>query len=207
MGGGGSSRAADEANRQEQQRQAAIRGTQARVNQVFDSPQRGADISDFVGAMRDYYQQDLDRQKVDTDRQLRFAMARGGLLGGSVNVDTQKQFGEQYGRGLLDVERRAQGAGAELEAADQDARARLISLATSGLDATTAASQAAAAMRTNLAAGKSQAQAQGLGDAFGQFSQFIKQSREAAEKRRGIDDAYGLGGLYNTASQYRYGGG
>lgn len=207
MGGGGSSRSADEANRQEQQRQAAIRGTQARVNQVFDSPQRGADISDFVGAMRDYYQQDLDRQKVDTDRQLRFAMARGGLLGGSVNVDTQKQFGEQYGRGLLDVERRAQGAGAELEAADQDARARLISLATSGLDATTAASQAAAAMRTNLAAGKSQAQAQGLGDAFGQFSQFIKQSREAAEKRRGIDDAYGLGGLYNTASQYRYGGG
>lgn len=202
MGGGGSSRAADEANRMEQQRQAAIRGTQARVNQVFDSPQRAADIADFVGAMRDYYQQDLDRQKLDTDRQLRFAMARGGLLGGSVNVDTQKQFGEQYGRGLLDVERRAQGAGAELEAADQDARARLISLATSGLDATTAASQAAAALRTNLAAGKSTAQAQGLGDAFGNFAQFIKQSRENAEKRRGADDAYGRMALYNTG----YGG-
>lgn len=207
MGGGSTSRAGEEANRMEQQRQAAIKGTQARVNQVFNSPERAGDISNFVGAMRDYWGQDLDRQKAETDRQLRFAMARGGLMGGSVNRDTQKEFGEQYGRGLLDVERRALGAGAELEAADQDARARLISLATSGLDATTAASQAAAALRTNLAAGKSAAQAGGLGDAFGNFAQFIKQSRESAEKRRGVDDAYGLGGLYNTANQFRYGGG
>ena len=202
MGGGSTSRAGEEANRMEQQRQAAIKGTQARVNATFDSPGRQADIAGLVSATRTFFGQDLDRQKADTDRQLRFAMARGGLMGGSVNRDTQKEFGEQYGRGLLEVERRALGAGSELEASDQDARARLISLATSGLDATTGASQAAAALRTNLAAGKSAAQANGLGDAFGNFAQFIKQSRESAEQRRGADDAYGRMALYNTG----YGG-
>jgi hypothetical protein len=203
MSGGSSNRAADEANRAEAARQAAIKGTQARVNQVFDGSNRQADIADYVNATRTYFGQDLDRQKDETDRQLKFAMARNGLMGGSVNRDTQKQFGEEYGRGLLEVERKAQGAGAELEAADQDARARLIQLATSGLDATTAASQAAAALRTNLAAGKAGATANGLGDMFGTFSQFIRDSREEASKRNAADTAYARMALYNTG----YGGG
>ena len=130
---GGSNRAAQEANRAEQARQAAIAGTQARVNQVFDSPGREADIADYVGAVREYFTDDLSRQKTNSDRDLKFALARGGNIGGSTQRDQQKVLGEEYGRGVLEVERRSQGAGAELRANDQDARARLISLATSGL--------------------------------------------------------------------------
>ena len=188
MAGGGSNRAANEANRQEQERQAAIAGTQARVNQVFNDPTRAADISDYVGAIRDYQTGDLDRQKVDADRSLRFALARGGLTGGSTQRDQQQRFGEDYSRGVLEVERRAQGAGAELEAADQDARARLIQLATSGLDTTTAAQQAGAALRSNLEAGKSAAMVGGLGDMFGGVKSFASQAKDAAEKRRALRD-------------------
>jgi hypothetical protein len=184
---GGSDDAAKQARRDEQARLAAIARTQGAVNNVFDSPQRAADIADFVKATRQFYGQDLDQQKAVADRQLRFSLARGGQIGSSLQLDKQTQFGKDYAKGLLALDQKARGAGANLEAADQDARGRLISLATSGLDATTAASQAAAAMRSNLQSNQSTAQAQGLGDIFGSFSKFYQDTRDAAERRRGWD--------------------
>lgn len=207
--GGGSNSAAKEANRQEAERQATIRNTQSAVNSVFDSPQRQADIADFVGATRQFYQQDLNRQKADADRNLTFALAKSGLIGGSTQVDQQRVLGDDYSRGLLASEQKAQGAGASLEAADQDARARLISLATSGLDATTAASQAAASMRSNLQAGRSAAELGSLGDSFGQINDFVTRSRDAQKYRQGyLDSAPGgkRAALYGGASGSGYGG-
>lgn len=177
-------RAADEANRIEQDRQASIGRTQSAVNAVFNDPKREGDIADYIAAMRGLGTQDLDRQKKETDRNLRFALARGGLIGGSTQIDQAREFGETYGRGKLDIERRAQGAGAELRAADQDARGRLISLATSGLDATTAAQQAGAAMRSNIEAGRATGLAAGMGDVFSRFNKFIDKSEEASVRRR-----------------------
>lgn len=188
-------KAADEAAKAEAERQAAIKATQTAVNGVFDGPARAAEIGDYVSATRDYYTQGLNRQKSDTDRELRFALARGGLTGGSTQNDQAKRFADTYTRGLLDVERKAQGAGANVEGADQDARARLIALATSGLDATTGASQAAAALRTNLAAGEGDRQVGALGDAFASFKTFIDRSRESSERRRANrDTGFGLYG-------------
>lgn len=206
MSGGGSNRAANEANRMEQERQAQIAATQGRVNQIFNDPSRAADISDYVGAVREYFTDDLNRQKTDSDRQLRFALARGGLTGGSTQRDQQQRFAEDYGRGVLNIEQRALGAGADLEASDQDARARLIQLATSGLDATTAAQQASAAMRSNLQAGRSTAMAQGLGDMFGSVKGFADQAKDAYNTRRANRDAqislYGP----SAATGFYYGG-
>jgi hypothetical protein len=204
---GGSDKAQREAQANEQARLAAITGTQSAVNGVFNSPQRAADIADYVGALRTYYGDDLNEQKANTDRQLKFALARGGLTGGSTQIDQQKTVGKDYAKGLLNVDRKARGAGAELEASDQDARARLISLATSGLDATTAASMAASSMRSNLESGKSAAQLQGIGDAFGgPLQNFFKNSADAAVRRRAVDDAYGRVGLYQSNPNFGYGG-
>lgn len=187
MGGSSNNDAADQARRDELARQASIARTQAAVNGVFDSPQRAADINDFVGATRQFYTRDLDEQKSLADRQLRFSLARGGQVGGSLQRDKQSQFGRDYAKGVLAVDQRARGAGADLEAQDQDARARLIGLATSGLDATTAASQSAAAMRSSLQGANSTARAQGLGDIFGSFAKFYQDTQDARERRRGWD--------------------
>lgn len=192
MSGGGDNRAADQARRDEEARAAAIRNTQGRINQVFDSPQRAADIADAVGAYREYGLQDLDRQKQVADRQSKFALASRGLIGGSTHVDQQAEFGRKYSRGVLDIERAARGVGANIEAADQDNRARLISLATTGLDATTGAQQAAASMRTALEAGKSGSQMQGLADVFGQFAKYYEDSRIAKRNREADQRAFGL---------------
>lgn len=186
---GPSNNAAREAQRTEDARQAAITATQGRVNQVFDSPQRQADIDSFVGDLRQFYTRDLDEQKGNSDRELKFALARSGQTGGSTQIDQQRDSAKAYSKGLLNIDQRALGAGADLQAADQDSRSRLIQLATSGLDATTAASQASAAMRSSLQAGKSTAQTQGLGDVFSQFRTFTDRAREASERRRGLGDS------------------
>lgn len=193
--GGSSNSAAKAANQAEAQRQQSIKATQGAVNGVFNSPSRQADIHNFVGATRDFYNQELDRQKGDADRALKFALAKSGLTGGSTQVDQQGLLGQNYARGVLTAEQKAQGAGASLEASDQDARARLISLATSGLDATTAAQQAAASMRNNLQAGQSAAQIGSLGDVFGAFNQFSKDAN-AAQIRRQANQEAGIG-LYS----------
>lgn len=181
--------AADVAARLEMERQAAIKETQGRINTVFDNPRRARDISDFVSAVRTKSMEDLARQNTDAARELKFALARGGLSGGSVNVDQNRRLSDDYNRGLINVESRAQGAGAQLEAADQDARARLIQLATSGLDATTAASQAAAGLRSNFETARSQAFGEQLGDQFATVGGFVKQRRDEAARRQANRDA------------------
>lgn len=200
MSGGGSNKAANEANAMEQQRQASIAGTQRAVNRVFDSPGREADIADYVSALRELQTGELAREKADADRQTKFALARNGQIGGGTHVDQSRRLAEAYGRGTLQVERNAQTAGSELRAADQDARARLISLATSGLDATTAATQASQAMRVNLESAKGSMQAASFGDVFSRFAKFQEASREAAERRRADRNA---GWLYQPMG---YGG-
>ncbi|MFV7424010.1 hypothetical protein ACNPNN_13155 [Stenotrophomonas geniculata] len=192
--------AADVAARMEMERQERIREAQGRINQVFDNPRRARDIADFVSATRSKLMEDLNRQNTDAARELKFSLARGGLSGGSVNVDQNRRLTDEYNRGLINVEGRAQGAGAQLEAADQDARARLIQLATSGLDATTAASQAAAGLRSNFENARSQAFGEQLGDQFATIGGFVKNRREEAARRQANRDAnfnlYGGGAAY-----------
>ncbi len=192
--------AADVAARLEMERQERIREAQGRINQVFDNPRRARDIADFVSATRSKLTEDLNRQNTDAARELKFSLARGGLSGGSVNVDQNRRLTDEYNRGLINVEGRAQGAGAQLEAADQDARARLIQLATSGLDATTAASQAAAGLRSNFENARSQAFGEQLGDQFATIGGFVKNRREEAARRQANRDAnfnlYGGGAAY-----------
>jgi hypothetical protein len=192
--------AADVAARMEMERQERIRESQGRINQVFDNPRRARDIADFVSATRSRLTDDLNRQNTDATRELKFSLARGGLSGGSVNVDQNRRLGDEYNRGLLNVEGRAQGAGAQLEAADQNMRAQLIQLATSGLDSTTAASQAAAGLRSNFENARSQTSADQLGDQFATIGGFVKSRREEAARRQANRDAnfnlYGGGAAY-----------
>lgn len=192
--------AADVAARMEMERQERIREAQGRINQVFDNPRRARDIADFVSATRSKLMEDLNRQNTDAARELKFSLARGGLSGGSVNVDQNRRLTDEYNRGLINVEGRAQGAGAQLEAADQDARARLIQLATSGLDATTAASQAAAGLRSNFENARSQAFGEQLGDQFAGITGFVKRRLEESGQRKAVRDSnfslYGGGAAY-----------
>jgi hypothetical protein len=193
--GGSSNSAQRQAQQQERERQAAITASTGRINDVFNDPARQGQYDQLVRDTQAYYQKDLDRQKGDTDRQLKFAMARGGQTGGSVSIDQNKRVGEDYLRGVVEANRRAQGAGADLRQSDEQARSNLLAMAQSGLDATTASSQAASSMRNNLLSGQAGATAQGLGNMFGGMSDVFRRSQDAAEMRRG--QKYGMSQIYS----------
>jgi hypothetical protein len=172
-------------------RQGKMQEATDRVNSVFDDPRRALDLQDFINAIRENFRLDADRQKSTADRRLKFSMARSGLTGGSASADANRTLGEEYTRGLLNAENRAQEAQGDLRGQDEDSRLGIISMVRQGLDATTAASRAGAAMRSNVQAASGKALSEGLGDMFGSTAGIYKQQEEAAERRRGERAAYG----------------
>ena len=201
--GGGNNNAQRAAERQERERQAAIQRSVGSIDRVFDDPARQGQYDDLYRATHQYLTDDLNRQKQQTDRGTRFAMARGGLTGGSASVDANRRIGEDFLRGTVEASRRAQGAAADLRMQDEQSRLSLLAMAQSGLDATTAAARAGSEMQNNLLAGRAQSTAQGLGDMFGNFGDLYRRSQESAAERRGQRDVYNL--LYQPG--FGYGGG
>jgi hypothetical protein len=192
MGSNNSAKRAQQAAAEaEADRQAAMQQSTRRVNAVFDSPDRAAQLDDFLQAIRDNFRTDADRQKQVADRRLKFSMARAGLSGGSAAVDANRTLGEEYTRGILNAEARAQEAQGELKSQDEASRLGLIGMIRQGLDSTTAAQRAGAAMSSNAQIAKGSAMADGLGDIFGNTASIYKQQTEAAERRRGERAAYG----------------
>lgn len=191
MSGGSSNSAQRSAEAAERERQAQIRGSVGRINEAFDNPNRQREIGDYLGATRQFYMNDLNRQKGETDRSLKFAMARSGQTGGKVAIDNAARVGQDYNRGVIESDRRAQSAAADLRSQDEGSRLGLIQMAQSGLDATTGSSRALSALQNNLQAGRATSTAQGLGDAFGTFANLFKRSQEAAAARRGEKYVYG----------------
>jgi len=195
MGLGGGGKAAKAAAKQEQDRQDQIGRTTRRVNEIYDSPDRAAQQGSFFRSINKLLTDDVNRQHVDAQRNLKFANARSGNTGGSVAADNGVVLGKEYSRSLLDATRKAQGALADVRSADATGRANLIQLAQSGLDTGSAATQAAESMQVSLGNARKSAMG-GIPEAFKTTSDIWKRSQEAAEKRRGMTTP--VGGLYGS---------
>lgn len=182
--GGSSDDAAKQAQADEAARQATITADDASINNLFNSPDRQAQIGDFLDASRKYYNTDLTRQKTQNDLQLKFAEARNGQTGGSVAIDAGKRAGEDYQTGLLNAERLAQTGAANLRGQDESAKLNLLSLAQSGADTTTINQEGASYLRNNLDAAKSGEDVSQLSNTFNDFSNIYAQSQQNAQNRQ-----------------------
>ena len=181
---GGNNNAQRDAQREEDRRRAEITRNTQQANAIFDSPERQAQYDDFYGATRELGMQDLDKQKSNADRQAKFALARSGQTGGSRARDVGTSLGEDYIKGLLTVDQRALAGKSDLMASDNASRQNVLSMIMSGMDLTTANSNAASALRSNLEAGKSTRLAGGLGDLFGGVSNLAQKSDEERIRRQ-----------------------
>lgn len=193
--GSGNNNAQRNAERTEAERIRRIQEGSGEVNRVYDDPRREGQIGDVITAVRDDFMERLNNDKADTDRQGKFAMARSGQAGGSVQRDFGTRVGKQYQRGVLDVERRAQGVGSSLRQQDNSARQELLMMVQGGLDMSTARQQAASGMQNTLQSGRSQALTDDVGNAFGTFADLFKRSQESAAARRAELN------MYNTIYQ------
>lgn len=181
---GGESNSTKLAREAENARLAKAAEATTRIDSIYNSDERQQQYTDYAGALRNYFTEDADRQKTIADRNLKFSMARAGLTGGSASADAGKTLSDEYKRGILQAENSTQASLADLMAQDNQSRLNLIQLANAGTDATTAASNAASAMKASLAGAETTAKAQGLGDIFASTADIYKKQETAAEKRR-----------------------
>lgn len=199
----GSNNAAKQAQQNEDARNAQIQDSTNQINSIFDNPARQAQYSQLGKDTTNYYTQQLDQQQLKASNNLTFAMARNGQSGGSVSADQGTQLGKDYLNGVLDVQRRGDAAAAGLQAQDETSRANLIAAAQGGLDSTSAASQAASMLQSNVNNAKSNADSSALGNTFGDFSTLYQNSQNAAALRAGQKYAYGT--VYGSGFGYNAG--
>jgi len=193
MGSSGGS-ASREAQQAEEERQRQIQQTQGRIEEVFSSPERQAQIDEYEAATRQFLMGDLDRTKADNDRQLKFALARSGLGGGSTAIDQGQNLAEDYLRAILEADRRAKASANNVRQSDQDAKLSLFNQALGGLNMGTAESNALQSMRQNLELGRNQTSEQNFDNFFSDYASIYKASRDADVRRR---EQQQFGGIYS----------
>lgn len=172
------------------------------IDGVFNAPERQAQYQQFGDALRMQYMEELDRAKGKNDLQRKFAMVRSGNSGGSLDIDTARESGEQYQRGLVDVERGTQRGVSDLRGADESSRNSLQQMVMAGGDVGLASQQASSSLRNNLNIANSSNTLDSFGKTFDRFSDLYDQSRQQSEYRRGLTD-YGN----NYTPGFGFGGG
>ena len=182
FGGGGN--AVEEARREEERRKAEITAGQRRIEGIFSSSERAKQIEDFIASQRGLLQTDLNRTQEQNQRQLKFSLARGGLSGGSTDVDQNRTLAELFFRGTAEVERRAQNSGAQLRNLDQQSKQGLFAQLLGGADITTAAQNANQQLRVNTGLSRTANTFGNFDSLFGNFANIFKNSRIAAGERR-----------------------
>lgn len=145
-GGGGGNQAWEI----EQDRQRRAQEAYDAINRIFDNADRNKLYQEQRDAVYQMNADEVNRQAADAERYNRFALARNGLIGGSAQIDSEAELNRRTNEGLSKAGGIADEAAASLQAADENTRNNLISMATGGTDATEAAKLAANGLSQNL---------------------------------------------------------
>ncbi len=198
QGPGGRGRRFDEAAYQRAMQEWEARNASAREAAGSNAEARTALYDRLKGDVRDYYLNDLNRQRTDTERTARFGLARRGVIGGSSELDVADRILEEYNRGVLDIGNRADQAAVRARAADERARLDLISRIRSGMQAGNALASATNALQNNLEDAKANAMAQSLGQVFSDYGYYLAERAKERGYRRGQGSTF----YANPASYY-----
>lgn len=176
--GGGSNH--DALRIEEERKREAKKATDA-INRIFDNANREQLYQQQRNNVYNLNADEVERQAAEAERQNRFGLARNGLIGGSAQIDSNAELNRRTNRGLAKAGGIADDAQASLMKADENTRNNLVSMATAGTDATTAAQLANSGLKQNSEAAQSNAAAATVGNLFND-----------------LQNAY----LYNSLSKY-----
>jgi hypothetical protein len=201
MCGGGSNSAQKQAQQQEAQQQAEIQKGIAAVNSLYADPNRQKQYSDLAKNTTDYYTNQLSNAQGtgsfdEAQRKLKFAVARSGLGGGSAQADQSLKLGTDYQNALVSAAQKGQSAAAALQGQDEQTKQSIIAMIEGGLDATTAQSEAASALKANLSGNAADATAGSLGDLFSNVGDIYNRSLDQKAARQG--SLYGYNALFSN---------
>lgn len=162
---------------------AARARTRASITGMFDGQDpRYQGIRDSVLG---FQKSNLDRDREEAARKLKFSLLRTGNAGGSLQVDEGSKLNRTYDRGLLDATNLADQAAQSARSSDASTKLDLLGRVDSGLDQDAATASAAEQMR--LAGDR--ATSQGLGTALGNVFADAGLMFQTDAARRGLTDA------------------
>ena len=192
MGTGSS--AANAANAANAQQQKDIQSSVGQITQAYDNPNRAAQYQQYNSNLQNYYAGQVNNQEAVNARNLKFAMARSGLTGGSAAVDSNTQLQKDYTQGLLNASQQATAGTSALEQSDVNAKNQLIGLAQQGNFTGAIPSQVAAAQSASLGAAQNFGNAQSLGNIFAGTAGIYQNEQTAAANRKAQSSP--IGSLY-----------
>jgi hypothetical protein len=181
--------AASDAARQQQ-----INQSIQQITSAYSSPQRAASIDQYGNTVNSYLTGQVNEQEATNARNLKFAMARSGLTGGSAAVDSNTQLQKDYAKGLLTASQQAQSAKASLQQADTNSENQLIGLAQQGSYMGAIPTQIAQAQSAANGAAANYANPAALGNLFAGTANIYNNEATAAANRRAQQSP--IGSLY-----------
>ena len=196
--GGGSSNAAAAAQQQVQQQQQTTNANVGAINSAFAN--RGQQYTDYLAALRQSYQTQLNNQQATAGRQLKFANARGGLTGGSEAAQLGGELQKEMGQGELGAEQTAQAKLSGLESADQAERLQMISLAQGGASIGNAAQETATSLQANIQNAQAGLSPTALGNTFGTIGETTNAMNAGASARLGLRAAQAYATPFSQSS-------
>ena len=186
---GGRDDATRAAQKTERKRKEQVAQATSAIERAFGGGQRKDQLDAFIKALRGEFTTEAGRQNKITDRRAKCSLARSGLSGGSAAADVKTDIGRQFQTGLIESERLSQASLADLISADQASKRQLTALAQGGGSVASAASQSAAALKSNIAGARSRTAVSSLGDIFAQQAAVSTAAEEAAQRRRGLQES------------------
>lgn len=192
MGTGNS--AANAANAANAQQQKDIQNSVNQITAAYSNPNRAAQYDSYGANLNKYYTGQVNNQEAINARNLKFAMARSGLTGGSAAVDSNTQLQKDYTQGLLDASRQAAAGTSALEQSDINAKNQLIGLAQQGNFTGAIPTQIAQAQNASLGAAQNFGSANSLGNIFAGTAGIYQNEQTAAANRRAQTSP--IGSLY-----------
>jgi hypothetical protein len=183
--------AANAANAANNQRQQGINNAISQINSAYDSSSRNAQINSYGTNLQNYYTGQVNQQEAINARNLKFAMARSGLTGGSAAVDSNTQLQQDYTKGLLQASNAAQSGVASLQQSDINAKNQLTSLAEQGAYTGAIPTQISQAQSASLGAAQNYGGANALGNLFSGTAGIYQNEQTAAANRNAQNNPIG----------------
>lgn len=170
------------AGARERERQRIAEEARNAILQQFADPARETAYGNHRDAVYELNVEEANRQAAEAERANRFALARNGLAGGSVDIDSTEELNRRHNKGLMQAQGLADDAAANLRAQDENTKNSLMSMAANGMNSAQATDLALSGMKTNMQnAAANEAIAQ-VGNLFGDmqnaylYNQVLKQN-------------------------------
>jgi hypothetical protein len=196
MGTGNSAaKAAQQANADNQ---AAIDASVQQIQNAYSSPSRQQQYQQYGQQLQDFYTNNVNNQEQVNARNLKFALARSGLTGGSAAVDSNTQLQKDYTNGLVQASQQAQAGQAALQQADVNSKNQLVSLAEQGGNIGSIPTQVAQAQSTNLGTAQAYGNTNALNNLFTGTAGIYQGEQVAAANRQA--QANPIGSFYGPSA-------